>query len=528
MKLRLAIVGAGPAGIYAADILLKHERSFDVSIDLFDQLPAPYGLVRYGVAPDHPRIKGIINALRDVLDRGDIRIFGNVRFGEDLTLDDLQNHYHAVIFSTGAVRDAELRIPGIELPGSYGAADFVSWYDGHPDYPREWPLEAESIAVVGNGNVALDVARMLVKHPEDLLPTEIPTNVYEGLQTSPVTDVHVFGRRGPMQVKFTPLELRELGELRDVDMIVHEEDFDYDEASKAAIESNKQVLVIDRVFTQWRAREVGQASRRLHFHFYAKPLEVVAGEGGCVGAFRYERTEPDGHGGVRGTVIGLHGCLDGLRTEQDGSIYAESGVHCARLAKFSVQQGRGGGAFLAGIPGTVGGALAMNAGAHGGETWPRVREVEVLYRDGSAEWLTAERFSYGYRHVRLPENFAGFLAVRFDFPQDDAEQAAVEMKDWLARRKATQPVGKPSCGSVFRNPPNDHAARLIEFCGLKGYRIGGAVVSPMHANFIINEDQASAADIERLITHVRETVMTRTGVALEPEVRIVGEHGGGR
>ena len=301
MKLRLAIVGAGPAGIYAADILLKHERSFDVSIDLFDQLPAPYGLVRYGVAPDHPRIKGIINALRDVLDRGDIRIFGNVRFGEDLTLDDLQNHYHAVIFSTGAVRDAELRIPGIELPGSYGAADFVSWYDGHPDYPREWPLEAESIAVVGNGNVALDVARMLVKHPEDLLPTEIPTNVYEGLQTSPVTDVHVFGRRGPMQVKFTPLELRELGELRDVDMIVHEEDFDYDEASKAAIESNKQVLVIDRVFTQWRAREVGQASRRLHFHFYAKPLEVVAGEDGRVGAFRYERTEPDGHGGVRGT-----------------------------------------------------------------------------------------------------------------------------------------------------------------------------------------------------------------------------------
>lgn len=233
-------------------------------------------------------------------------------------------------------------------------------------------------------------------------------------------------------------------------------------------------------------------------------------------------------GGVRGTVIGLHGCLDSLRLEDDGAIYAESGVHCARLAKFSVQQGLGGGAFLAGIPGTVGGALAMNAGAHGGETWPRVREVEVLYRDGRVEWIGAERFNYGYRHVRLPENFAGFLAVRFDFPSDDAEQAAIEMKDWLARRKATQPVGKPSCGSVFRNPPNDHAARLIESCGLKGYRIGGAVVSPMHANFIINEDQASAEDIERLIAHVRETVMTQTGVALEPEVRIVGEHGGAR
>lgn len=300
-KLRLAIVGAGPAGIYAADILLKHERPFDVSIDLFEQLPAPYGLVRYGVAPDHPRIKGIINALREVLDSGDIRIFGNVRYGVDITLDDLKRHYNAVIFSTGAIRDAELDIPGIDAHGSYGAADFVSWYDGHPDVPRTWPLEAGSVAVIGNGNVALDVARMLVKHPEDLLPTEVPDNVYQGLLASPVTDVHVFGRRGPMQVKFTPLELRELGELRDVDMVVHEEDFDYDDASKRAIESNKQITVIDRIFTQWRQRETGQASRRLHLHFYAKPLEIVKDADGRVAAFRYERTEPDGQGGVRGT-----------------------------------------------------------------------------------------------------------------------------------------------------------------------------------------------------------------------------------
>ncbi|MEO8263226.1 MAG: FAD-dependent oxidoreductase, partial [Pseudolysinimonas sp.] len=300
-KLRLAIVGAGPAGIYAADILLKHERSFDVSVDLFDQLPAPYGLVRYGVAPDHPRIKGIITALREVLDRGDIRIFGNVRFGTDITLDDLKQHYNAVIFSTGAVRDADLDIPGIDLPGSYGAAEFVSWYDGHPDYPREWPLEASSVAVLGNGNVALDVARILAKHADDLLPTEIPANVYDGLKASPVTDVHVFGRRGPMQVKFTPLELRELGDLRDVDMIVHDEDFDYDEASQNAISTNKQVFVIDKVLTQWRQRPVGEASRRLHLHFYAKPLEVVAGPDGRVASFSYERTEPDGAGGVRGT-----------------------------------------------------------------------------------------------------------------------------------------------------------------------------------------------------------------------------------
>src|SRR6201996_2870495 len=274
-KLRLAIVGAGPAGIYAADILLKAERGFDVSIDLFESLPAPYGLVRYGVAPDHPRIKGIITALREVLDTGRIRLFGNVLYGRDITLDDLKKHYNAVIFSTGAIRDADLDIPGIDLPESYGAADFVSWYDGHPDVSREWPLEAKEIAVIGNGNVALDVARMLAKHADDLLPTEIPNNVYQVLKASPVTDVHVFGRRGPMQVKFTPLELRELGELRDVDMIVHDEDFDYDAASKLAIESNKQVLVIDRVLQSWRTREVGSASRRLHLHFYARPTEVL-------------------------------------------------------------------------------------------------------------------------------------------------------------------------------------------------------------------------------------------------------------
>ena len=300
MKLRLAIVGAGPAGIYAADILQKQDRPFEVSIDLFDRLPAPYGLVRYGVAPDHPRIKGIINALRDVLDSGVVRVFGNVNFGTDITLADLKQHYNAVIFSTGAIADAPLDIPGIDLDGSYGAADFVSWYDGHPDVPREWPLNAREVAVMGNGNVALDVARMLAKHADDLLTTEIPDNVYAGLKASPVTDVHVFGRRGPMQVKFSPLELRELGEMRDVDMIIHDEDFDYDEASRAAITSNKQVFVIDKIFTQWKEREVGNASRRVHLHCYSKPVEIV-GENGAVSAFRFERTEADGEGGVRGT-----------------------------------------------------------------------------------------------------------------------------------------------------------------------------------------------------------------------------------
>ena len=303
-KLRLAIVGAGPAGIYAADLLIKSElRDFDVSVDLFDLLPAPYGLVRYGVAPDHPRIKGIIRALYEVLDRGDIRFFGNVQYGKDITLDDLKKHYNAVIFSTGAVKDADLNIPGIELEGSFGAAEFVNWYDAHPDFPREWPLNAKEVAVIGNGNVALDVARVLSKLPSQMLETDIPANVYEGLKNSPVTDVHVFGRRGPAQVKFSPLELREATHIEGVDCIVYDEDFKYDDASRAAIDSNNQTRVM--VNTLEALREEPQntgAKRRLHLHFFSSPVEVL-GVDGKVSAMKIERTELDGKGGVVGTGV---------------------------------------------------------------------------------------------------------------------------------------------------------------------------------------------------------------------------------
>lgn len=300
-KMRLAIVGAGPAGIYAADLLIKSElRDFEVSIDLFDLLPAPYGLVRYGVAPDHPRIKGIIRALYEVLDRGDIRFFGNVEYGKDITLEELKQRYNAVIFATGAIRDADLNIAGIELDGSYGAADFVNWYDAHPDFARTWPLNAKEVAVIGNGNVALDVARVLVKVPEQMLTTDIPAHVFNGLKDSPVTDVHVFGRRGPAQVKFTPLELREATHLEGVDTIVYEEDFKYDAGSEAAIESNNQTRVMVKTLEGLRTKEQTGAKRRLHLHFFSQPVEVL-GEDGKVTGFKIERTELDGNGGVVAT-----------------------------------------------------------------------------------------------------------------------------------------------------------------------------------------------------------------------------------
>jgi ferredoxin--NADP+ reductase len=296
-KLRLAVIGAGPAGIYASDLILKAERDFEVSIDLFDLLPAPYGLVRYGVAPDHPRIKGIIRALYEVLDRGDIRFFGNVKYGTDITLDDLKNHYNAVIFATGAIADASLNIPGADLDGSYGAADFVNWYDAHPDFPTTWPLDAKEIAVIGNGNVALDVARMLIKRPDDLLSTDIPHHVYEGLKASPVTDVHVFGRRGPAQVKFSPLELREALHIEGVQAIVYDEDFQYDEGSQAAIDSNNQIRVMVKTLEDLRENPQEPQERRLHLHFFTSPKEIL-GEDGKVTGLRIEKTKLDGTGNV--------------------------------------------------------------------------------------------------------------------------------------------------------------------------------------------------------------------------------------
>ena len=307
LALRVAIVGAGPAGIYAGNLLANAvaERGGRLEIDLFESLPAPYGLIRYGVAPDHPRIMGIVNSLHEMLDalptasddepatRRTIRFIGNVEVGRDIALDELRERYHAVILATGAIRDAALEIPGVDLPGSYGAADFVAWFDGHPDVARTWPLEAREVAVIGNGNVALDVARVLAKHAVDLRSTEVPDNVLAGLEASAVTDVHVFGRRGPADIKFTPIELRELGEVRDVDIVLHDEDFDGVDPTAA---SNNQLKVMLRTLNGWRDRPVGGASRRLHLHFWHAPVSIEGD--GRVESIRFARTTTDADGAL--------------------------------------------------------------------------------------------------------------------------------------------------------------------------------------------------------------------------------------
>jgi len=227
-------------------------------------------------------------------------------------------------------------------------------------------------------------------------------------------------------------------------------------------------------------------------------------------------------GGFNGTVIATQGIMQELERLENNRVRAGAGVSSAKLARFCARANLVGAEFFAGIPGLVGGALAMNAGAFGGETWPHVVEVETIDRQGRRHTRAADEFRVGYRHVEGPAN-EWFTAALFRFETGDGEQAAAGVRSLLARRAQTQPTGTANCGSVFVNPPNDHAARLIEACGLKGTRIGGAVVSEKHANFIINDDNASASDIEALIELVRRTVERQQHVRLRTEVRIVGE-----
>ena len=294
--LRVAVIGAGPAGIYASDLLAKQ----GVNIDLFEQMPAPFGLIRYGVAPDHPRIKGIIASLHRVLDTPTIRLLGNIHIGEDITIAQLHEYYDAVLLATGAVADRDLGIPGENLNGSYGAADFVGFYDGNPRFHRTWNLTATHIAIIGVGNVALDISRILAKTANELHTTEIPDNVYQTLKTNQATHIHIFGRRGPAQAKFTPLELKELDHSRTIEVIVNPEDIDYDEASINARRASKSQDLVCQTLEQYAMRDPKGAPHKLTIHFLESPVEILGEDGNVVG-LRTERMELDGTGHVQGT-----------------------------------------------------------------------------------------------------------------------------------------------------------------------------------------------------------------------------------
>ena len=305
-ELRIAVIGAGPAGVYSSDIFLRQLKKLGeelglgtkARIDLFEKLPVPFGLVRYGVAPDHPSIKFIASALEKTLDNPDIHLYCDVEFGKDVTLDDLLARYDAVLFATGAVKDKPLNLPGADLDGVYGAAKFVEWYDGYPTGAREWPLTAENVAVIGGGNVAMDVARELMRNADDLkAKTDIPDNVYEGIDNNKAKTLHLFIRRGVAQAKFSVQELREMEKLPDF--------------------------------------EGNPADRKYYVHFNSAPTEIL-GEDGKVKAIRVERTETGADGKMSRTgeftdypVEAVYHAIGYKPAEAPGITYDEHGAHLA-------------------------------------------------------------------------------------------------------------------------------------------------------------------------------------------------------
>ncbi|MFC5952368.1 FAD-dependent oxidoreductase [Pseudonocardia lutea] len=297
---RVAVIGAGPSGLYAAAALLASEVPVDV--DVLDRLPAPYGLVRYGVAPDHVKMKSVIRVLqKPFADGSRVRFLGNVRVGEGgIPLDVLREHYHAIVHASGSSVDRALGIPGEGLAGSHGSGAFVSWYCGHPDFVDLDPLlDRPGVVVVGAGNVALDVARVLARGHAEMAGTDVPDRVLEVLRGSAVTDVHVVIRRAPEHVKFTPAELRQIGELEGVRVLVHDDGVLAAGLPDAVLDGmerrQKQNLAL---LTEWTAHEPGDAPRRIHLHFLRTPVRLLE-EGGRVAGMVVERN------GLRdGKVVG--------------------------------------------------------------------------------------------------------------------------------------------------------------------------------------------------------------------------------
>jgi ferredoxin--NADP+ reductase len=291
--LRVAIVGAGPAAYYAADQLLRQPDRM-VAVDMFDRLPTPYGLVRAGVAPDHQKIKSVTAAFDKVAAHRRFRFFGGVEIGKHLTVEELRRHYHQILYATGAQTDRRMGIPGEDLHGSHPATEFVAWYNGHPDYRDvEFDLSHERAAVVGVGNVAIDVARILSRSPEELATTDIADHALEALRKSRVREVYLLGRRGPAQAAFTNPEIKELGELADADVSALPEEVELDPLSRASIERSQDRATVKKVeiLKEYARRAPSGRSRRLVLRFLVSPVELIANASGDVSALRLVRNE---------------------------------------------------------------------------------------------------------------------------------------------------------------------------------------------------------------------------------------------
>ncbi|MDX1435220.1 MAG: FAD-dependent oxidoreductase [Anaerolineales bacterium] len=291
--LRVAIIGSGPTGFYTADHLFK-SKDLHVLVDMFDRLPVPFGLVRYGVAPDHMKIKSVTKAYDKIAEQPGFRFFGNVEFGKDLYLDDLKAHYHQIVFCSGAQTDRWLNIPGIELEGSHSATEFVAWYNGHPDFlDREFDLSQETAAVIGVGNVAIDVARILSRSVDELRESDIADYALEALSQSRVKEIYLIGRRGPAQAKFTNPELKEVGHMEEADVFTLPDEVELDPLSAQALEKSpdRATELKIRLLQEYAQNQPSGKPRRLYIRFLQSPTELFGDENGRVKRMRMVKNE---------------------------------------------------------------------------------------------------------------------------------------------------------------------------------------------------------------------------------------------
>ncbi|MEU0369240.1 FAD-dependent oxidoreductase [Streptomyces sp. NPDC006283] len=448
--LRVAVVGSGPSGVYAAQALVQQTAVPDVRVHILDRLPCPYGLVRYGVAPDHEKIKSLQNNLRSVLEDERIDFLGNVEVGaHGLGPHKLLEFYHAVVYCVGAARDRKLGIAGEDLPGSHSATDFVSWYSAHPDAaPDAFTLGARSAVVIGVGNVAVDVARILARGADELRATDVPQAALGALAASQVRDVHMVGRRGPAGAKFTTKELRELGALPAADVLVDPADL----ALEPAYADPAAVPAIVRrnltVVREWAARPPQGRPRRIHVRFFLRPVELLERDG-RVGGVRFERTVPDGTGGIRGTgayedveaqlvlrAVGYKGVpTDGLPFDAERGVVPNTAGRVLRDGVFSP------GEYVAGwIKRGPTGVIGSNRPCAKETVNSLLEDASTLARRPVAADPVAALRASGHRPVR----WTGWLAI------EEAETALgrslgrsrVKISDWAGLLSAAH-VGGP-------------------------------------------------------------------------------------
>ncbi len=408
--LRVAIVGAGPAGFYAALELLR-QKDLGPHVDMFDHLPTPYGLVRFGVAPDHPKIKSVTNVYERGVEAaaGQFRLFGNVTLGSDVSVDELRARYHAVLFTFGAQTDRRLGIPGEDLPGVYPAREFVAWYNSHPDYrDAQFDLAAEDAVVIGIGNVAIDVARILVRTPEELSHTDIRPKAASAVAASSIRDVTVLARRGPAQAACTPVELRELTQMEAADLVVSERDLELDEITRAMIDAHEidaQSTRLLNVLQTGALRDPRPDRKSIALRFYVSPVEFIGRE--RVEAVRLVRNRlvrhPDGWVSTEAT--------DETETIPCGVAFRSIGYQVAPIAgvPFDTRRSR--------IPHDRGQILAPDGGPEPGlfvAGWAKRGPTGVIGTNKPDAVETVHMLLDAWQHGNLPEPSGGDVADFLD------------------------------------------------------------------------------------------------------------------